>query len=60
MILLTKYYLRDQMENNVSRACSKFWEERRVFLGGYLRERDCLGDPGVNGRIMLTHWGRGI
>ena len=30
-------------------------EERRVqgFGGGNLRERDHLGDPGVNGRIIL-------
>ena len=37
-------------------ACSEYGEEeRRVqsFGGGNLRERDHLGDPGVDGRIIL-------
>jgi hypothetical protein len=33
MILLTKYCLGDQIKNNVSRACSTFWRERRVLVG---------------------------
>ena len=37
-------------------ACSAYGgEERRVqgFGGGNLRERDHLGDPGIDGRIIL-------
>ena len=36
-------------------ACSKHGgEERRIEgLGGNLRERDHLGNPGVEGRIIL-------
>ena len=33
MIFFTKYYSGDQIENNVSRACSTFLGERRVLLG---------------------------
>ena len=29
-------------------ACAGFW-------WGNVRERDSLGDPGVDGRIILTH-----
>jgi len=37
-------------------TCSTYGrEERRIqdFVGGNLRERDHLGDPGVDGRIIL-------
>ena len=37
-------------------ACSSYWgEERRVqgFRWENLRERDHLGDPGVDGRLIL-------
>jgi len=37
-------------------ACSAYGgEERRIhdFLWGNLSERDHLGDPGVNGRVIL-------
>jgi hypothetical protein len=45
-------------KNERGRACSAYWgEERRVqgFCGGNLRERDHLGDPGVDGRI-ISRW----
>jgi len=37
-------------------ACSRYVREKRllrVFWSGNLRERDHLGDPGVNVRIIL-------
>jgi len=36
-------------------ACSTYWGEERCMqvLVGKLRERDHLGDPGVDGRIIL-------
>jgi len=40
----------------MGRACSTYGEEERCiqgFGGGNLRERDHLGDPGVDGRIIL-------
>jgi len=35
-------------------ACSAYWERKGVYrvLWGNLRERDHLGDPGVDGRIL--------
>jgi len=33
IILLTKYYSVDQIENNVSRACSTFWGGEEGFGG---------------------------
>jgi len=39
-------------------ACSTYGvEDRRIqgFGGGNLREKDHLGDPGVEGRIILNH-----
>jgi hypothetical protein len=37
-------------------ACSAYAGEERLYrvLVGKLRERDHLGDPGVDGRIILT------
>ena len=43
-------------KNEMGGACSAYGrEERRTqgFSGGNLRERDHLGDPGVDGRIIL-------
>ena len=43
-------------DNKIGGACSAFGgEERRVqgFWWGNLNERDHLGDPGVDGRIIL-------
>ena len=40
----------------MGRACSAYGEkERRIteFWWGNLRERDHLGDPGIDGRIIL-------
>ena len=37
-------------------ACSTYGKRTRVYMdlvGGSLRERDHLGDPGVNGAIIL-------
>jgi len=38
-------------------ACSRHGGEERLYRvlggGGNLRERDHLGDPGVDGRVML-------
>jgi hypothetical protein len=45
----------DHIENELDRACSMYeGEERRVQgFGGDLRERDHMGDPGIDGRIIL-------
>ena len=34
-------------------ACSAYGERRDVYRGGNLREGDHLGDPGIDGRIIL-------
>jgi len=42
--------------NYIGGACSTYGEEEKriqVFGGGNVRERDLLGDPGVDGRIIL-------
>ena len=47
--------VRDQ-KNEMGEACSVYGgEERRIqgFGGVNLRERDNLGDPGIDGRIIL-------
>ena len=38
-------------------ACSAYGERRETYTGfwwGNLREKDYFGDPGVDGRIILT------
>jgi hypothetical protein len=42
-------------KNEMDRACSAYGgEKRRIGLWwGNLRERDHLGDPGIDGRIVL-------
>jgi hypothetical protein len=47
--------LGDKIEKNeIGRACSAYEEKRGVcgILVGNLRERNYLGDPGVDGRLM--------
>jgi hypothetical protein len=53
--------------NGMGGACSAYGgEERRIqgFGGGNMSERDILGDPGVDGRIILrwifTKWDVGV
>ena len=49
-------YVESTEKNEMGGACSSYGEEeRRIqgFDGGNLRERDHLGDPGVDGRIIL-------
>ena len=56
-MLLTQYCLGDKIEKNeMGGACSTCREVgRRIqgFGGGNMRERDNLGDPGIDGRIIL-------
>jgi hypothetical protein len=53
----TKYYSGDKIEKNeIGGTCSTYWGEEsciQVFLWEKLMERDHLGDPGINGRIIL-------
>jgi len=44
----------DQIEENeMGEACSACGREGTGIQAGNLRERDHLGDPGVDGRIIL-------
>ena len=56
-VSLTQYYSGDQIEKNeMGGECSAYGGRGEAYTGfwwGNLRERDCLGDPGVNGRIIL-------
>ena len=51
------FFSGDKIEKNkMGGACSAYGrEERRIqgFGEGNLKERDHLGDPGIDGRIML-------
>ena len=54
--LLTQYCSDDNIEKNeMGGACTKYGvgETYTGFWWGNLRERDHLGDPGVDGRIIL-------
>jgi hypothetical protein len=47
----------DHIRNKIGKACGMCEEEQNClqgFLGGeYLRDRDCLKDLGVDGRIIV-------
>jgi len=49
--------LGDQIEKNeMGGTCSAYWVREEAYTGvwwGNLRERDHLGDPSVDGRIIL-------
>jgi hypothetical protein len=55
--VFAQYCLGDKIEmNEMGGACSAYGgEERRIqgFGGRNVRERDSLGDPGLDGRIIL-------
>jgi hypothetical protein len=53
---MTKYYSGNQIEKNeMGGACSTYGEKRCTYriLVGRVREGDHLGDPGIDGRIIL-------
>ena len=58
----------DKIEKNeMGGACSAYGGEERLiqgFGGGNLKERDHLGDPGIDGRIILRwifrRWDEGV
>ena len=52
-LLLTKYCSGDKIKNEMGGACSAYWGERRGVCRGNLREIVHLGDPGIDGRIIL-------
>jgi hypothetical protein len=56
-VLLTKYYSGEQIEKNeMGGAYSTYGGRGEVHAGfwcGNLRERDCLEDPSLDGRIIL-------
>jgi hypothetical protein len=55
-VLFTKYYSGNKIEKNeMGGACSTYGEKRghTGFWWGDLREGDHLGDPGIDGRIIL-------
>ena len=56
-MLFLKYYSGDYIEKiEIGKLCSNYvGEERRIhrFWWGDLKERDYLGDGGVDGRIIL-------
>jgi hypothetical protein len=54
--MLTHYCAGDKIEKNeIGGTCSTVWGGRAVYrvLVGNMRERDCWGDPGVDGRIIF-------
>jgi hypothetical protein len=54
MIRLTQYCSGDKIEKNeMGCACSAYGVAYAVFWWGNLMERDHMGDPGVDGRIIL-------
>jgi hypothetical protein len=56
-VLLTQYCSGDKIKKNeMDRACSTYGRVERHVQGsggGNMRERDHLGDPGIDGRIIL-------
>jgi len=57
-VLLTQYFSGDKIEKNeMGVACSANGGRGEVYTGfwwGNLKERDHLGDPGLDGRIILS------
>jgi hypothetical protein len=57
IVLLTQYCSGDQIEKNeMGRVCRAYGGEERCIqdFGGENREKRChLGDPGIDGRIIL-------
>jgi hypothetical protein len=55
-VLLTQYCSGDKIQKNeMDGACSTYGGEERHIqgFGGEMRERDHLGYPGIDGRIIL-------